>query len=502
MKLYELLPRTLCLSGSVFPEGEEPNITGLSSHTDRIRPGDLFIAVKGRRFDPKHLSEKIAERGALAMVTEKDAHFQPPRGLPCLYVDNIRRTEAFLYSRFYGDPGNGMTLCGVTGTNGKTTTALMLAHLLGRTRRVGYIGTLGVFLDGEKREDIDTGTMTTPPPEVLYPALSLLRKAGAEAVVLEVSSHALCQERVAPLRFSLSVFTNLSEDHLDYHGTMERYFRAKLSLFRQSDAFVVNIDDAYGARLYSMLPCAVSAGGIQEAAFSVRELHEKGRDGIDYTCLYPGGEMKISLPLMGIFNVYNSLLAIAAARTLGTPIKEIEAAFPLFLPPKGRMELLDLSAFPVDFSVMIDYAHTPEAVKEALRCARKLTKGRLLVLFGAGGEREKEKRAKIGAAVDAVADFSFLTSDNSRGENPAAILRDILSGMSPTGCRRVISNRKKAIETALAACERGDLLILLGKGHENYDWSSTGLSPFSEKGIVFSYLKTHFPHKEQGEGRT
>ena len=500
MKLSQLLPRSLCLPESVSPLWEKIEVSGLSSHTERVKKGDLFIAVKGSRFDPKHLAEKVAARGAVAMVTEKDARFVPPPELPCIYVDNIRRTEAFLYSNLYGDPGKDLTLCGVTGTNGKTTTALMLAHLLSVRRRVGYIGTLGVFMDGKKREDIDTGTMTTPPPEILYRALSLLREAGADTVVLEVSSHALNQERVAALRFSLSVFTNLSEDHLDYHGNMERYFRAKLRLFRQSDAFVINVDDAYGERLCGMLSGAVTVGGIQEAAFTVRDLHEKGKDGIDYTCLYPGGKIGISLPMAGIFNVYNSLLATAAAVTLGITGKEAEEAFPLFQPPAGRMEFLDLSAYPVTFSVLIDYAHTPEAVREALRCARKMTKGRLLVLFGAGGEREKEKRAKIGAAVDEAADFSFLTSDNSRGENPAAILRDILSGMSPTGCRRVISNRKKAIITALSSCQDGDLLVLLGKGHETYDWSSTGLSPFSEKEIVFSCLNARFSGKEgQGE---
>lgn len=491
MLLSDILPQGMYISDV---DASEIRIEGLADHTAALRDGYAFLCIKGEKTDPHYLLPCLSCRPA-ALITEA-TDMKLPENIPVFFVENIRAVAAFMWNNYCGNPGRRLRLIGVTGTNGKTTTALMLTHLLRSAGFVsGYIGTLGATY-GTVREK--TGTMTTPPPAELYPLLSRMANAGVDTVVAEISSHALATGRVAPLTFALSVFTNLSEDHLDFHKTTENYFAAKAQLFRQSEIAVINTDDAYGARLYGMFPekKRISYGVVYPADVNASDLYESDTGGTNYTCMTAAVTFGVRYRgFPGNFNVYNTLAAVSAALSCDLCPAEIRKGLADLPPVCGRMETVDLSAFSVPFSVMIDFAHTPEAVRAAIQAARRGVTGKLVVLFGAGGEREKEKRPRMAAEAEKNADFCFVTSDNCRGEPLCDILKDLLSGFTDRAKYRVVTDRKKAIETALSSLTSGDRLLLLGKGHETYDWGKNGLRPFSEKEIVTAYVAAHFPHK-------
>lgn len=485
MKLSDLIPEAHSL-----PAGHQSiQINGISDHTDRIKKGDLFICKKGKRFDPAYLIPLVERKGAVAVLAEAGTAL-PSVEIPCVYVDSIRETEAAVWRRFCGYPEQGMSLVGITGTNGKTSTAMILSHMLTNSGiSCGYIGTLGVMLNGHPLHRFPIDGMTTPPPSLLYPVLRHFKEQGARAVVMEVSSHGLAQTRVHGLLFDYALFTNLTEDHLDYHGTFDSYFEAKKKLFDQSNHAVINLDDPYGKRLFEQVSCEKTGIGVLEnTSYHVEDLYETPEEGTKYTCVTPVSSFDVSYPLQGAFNVYNTLLAITAALLLGLCPDQVKQAL-LRLPSiPGRMERLALDT---PFSVIIDYAHTPDAMEQALKTARKNTRGKVFALFGAGGDREKEKRAIMGRVAEKYADFCFVTSDNARTESARSILSDILSGMPNKEKRRVISDRRLAIVTALSCLKDGDTLVLLGKGHENYLITKDGKQPFSEKDIVYSYVMEH-----------
>ena len=488
MKLSHLLPSGTYRSTA---SADEIEISGLCEHTDEIKEGEAFIARRGKSFDPLHLLSKMEQGGVRAIILEKGHPLPFETQIPCLYVEDIEKTRAILWSRYYRSPQNELSLIGITGTNGKTTTAYILTHLLNSIgKKCGYIGTLGVYSDKTVRKDLKEGNMTTPSPRCLFRALRALCDDGCRYVVMEVSSHALVQKRVLPLSFTLSVFTNLSEDHLDYHGTMDAYFEAKALLFKQSSRALINTDDAYGEALYRKLLIPKSSFGIlHDATFSLTDLNESTPNGAQYTCCTPTACFPLKTNLHGRFNLYNSLAAVSAALLLGAcPDEAIKGLSTLPQIP-GRMERLPLEKYGVPFSVIIDYAHTPDAMEAVLRSARGITRGRILALFGAGGDREKEKRAKMGKIAERYADFVFVTTDNSRTEAPLSIIRDILSGMPKEEKRRVISNRKAAIEEALSFARTGDTLLILGKGHEEYLIDKNGETHFSEKEIVENFFQ-------------
>ncbi|MBQ8907952.1 MAG: UDP-N-acetylmuramoyl-L-alanyl-D-glutamate--2,6-diaminopimelate ligase [Clostridia bacterium] len=484
MKIYELLPTALCLQDY---QNDSTEFTGVSSHTANIKKGDLFVLIKGNTYNPILLLKQIEQSGARGIVMEWEREL-PSLSLPVYFVKSARAAEAYLFASLYKGRIERLRLIGVTGTNGKTTTAQLLAHLLSAQTKTGYIGTLGAFLDGKPIVAYSHSTMTTPTPEILYPLLAEMAEAGATTVVLEVSSHAIVQKRLAALSFELALFTNLSEEHLDFHKDMAHYFEAKASFVKEAKSAIINIDDEYGEQLARALPSAYTVGILQEADANATDLNEKGLDGINYTYQSKSLAFPVSLSLIGSFQVYNAMLAIAAALQLGLSPTQIQRRIASFPRPKGRMEVLPLERFSVPFRVIIDYAHTPNAFTASMQAARRLTGGRLVVLFGAGGDREKEKRAEMGRIAERLADFVYITADNSRTEALASIIKDILSGMTLTARRRVITNREKAIQTALSELREGDTLLLLGKGHEAYEWDSAGLHPFSEEEIVYGYL--------------
>ncbi len=484
MKISELIPKELWLHDY---QSDSENFTGVSSHTSQIKEGDLFVLIKGETYNPLMLLKQIESSGAKGIVLEWEEGL-PSVALPCYFVKSARAAEAYAFASLYRPMLSPLRFIGVTGTNGKTTTAQILAHLLGAKEKTGYLGTLGAFVDGKPLEEATHTTMTTPPPHVLYPLLARMASLGATTVVLEVSSHAIALQRIAALSFALAVFTNLSEEHLDFHGDMENYYQVKASFVKSAAAAVINLDDAYGERLAKERKDAYKIGILQEADANATDLYEMGLDGINYTHQTKEFSFSVSTSLIGSFQVYNVMAATAAALLLGVDTESVKRRIASFPRPKGRMEVLPLGRFGAPFQVIIDYAHTPNAFEAAIKAARRISHGRLFVLFGAGGNREKEKRAQMGSIAERLADFVYITADNSRTEALASIIKDILSGMSLTSRRRVITNREKAIRTALSELEKDDTLLLLGKGHEGYEWDSAGLHPFSEEEIVYGYL--------------
>ncbi len=488
MELSTLLQDSLFRSAF---SAKNTTVTALCEEEHETQKDSAFILLKRNRKDLKHILEE-AEKKEVAAIVAEESEKDLPTSIPCFYVSDIRRTCAFAWSRFYGEPQKKLSLTAITGTNGKTSTARFLSYLYNAVGiHTGYIGTVGIY-DGEKSLSEGQSTLTTPSPKHLFHALDDFTKRGITHAVLEVSSHALHQERTAPLQFDTAIFTNLSEDHLDYHKTMEEYFLTKARLFTSCKQALINTDDAYGERLFSMLRCPkYSFAILRSADFHITDLHEKDASRTQYTCVFPTGEFSVDYPLFGAFNTYNTLAALSAALLYGIAPKKLTKAMYTLPRVKGRLEELHFKKN-IPFSVVIDYAHTPDAMAQAIATVKRKTKGKLYVLFGAGGEREREKRAKMGEIAETYADFVFLSSDNSRKEPLENILSDIISGMKKKEKRAVIQDRKAAIHSALAKLKNGDTLLLLGKGHEEYIMDQNGRHPFSETEIVEKWIEEQY----------
>lgn len=484
MKLSELLPDEGIQSKS---DPRQIEITCVCDHTDDIVRGALFVAIRGTHIDPISLLDVIEEKGAAALLLPVDVDLPRPPRIPCFFAKELPALVPKLWARYYREPSKGLRLFAVTGTNGKTTTALILTHLLNSAGiPTAYIGTLGTSFQGKSSVDRECG-MTTPSAHHLQRRLRMLADDGASAVVLEVSSHAVAQKRVAGLSFESVIFTNLTQEHLDYHKTMENYFAAKRALFDQAKLAVINRDDDYGERLLLSLACPKkSVAVIDDADYTISDLHEMGDEGTEYQCCTPFGNFTVYYPLFGAFNVYNTLLAIATAVHAGLCPFEITKALASLEKPKGRLEKLPLGK---EYSVIIDYAHTPDAMENAIKAAAHVTKARLFVLFGAGGDREREKRAKMGEIACRLATHAFITRDNPREESETAILEDILKDIRERSNYTVIQDRAIAIRAAMDALRTGDTLLLLGKGHEEYMISGREKTPFSEREVVYDYLR-------------
>lgn len=455
---------------------ELPAITALTADSRAAAPGSLYIAVRGSQADGHQFLGDAVARGAVAAVVETPQ----PVSVPQVVVRDGRRAAIALARAWYGDPARSLVLLGVTGTNGKTTTVGLLRHLFNAGGTAGSIGTLGAF-DGSGTEVPSTaGSLTTPGPVDLQATLAALRERGTTHVAMETSSHSLDQGRLDGVSFGGAVYTNLSRDHLDYHNTMEAYLAAKLklaALVGNNGVEAVNVDD--GA--WAALPRGhrrVTFGSGPDADVRATELHLEAT-GSRFVLSGRFGSAPVEFPLLGDFNVTNALGAAACALGLGLPIAEVAERLTVAPQVPGRMELL--SERPC--AVLRDYSHTPDALVRALLALRPLTRGRLLVLFGAGGDRDRGKRPLMGRACAEHADLSFVTSDNPRTENPEVILDDVEAGMG-TAPRRRMADRRAAILAALAEARLGDTLLLAGKGHETYQVIGTTKLPFDEREIV------------------
>jgi UDP-N-acetylmuramoyl-L-alanyl-D-glutamate--2,6-diaminopimelate ligase len=458
-------------------------VTGASSDSRRIAAGDLFCAVVGTEGDGHRYLDTAASAGAAGATVERP---RPELPLPQVEVTSGRLAASYAAAELWKDPWYELTLIGVTGTNGKTTTAALLRHLLGRREPTAYIGTLGA-LDAGGAVVPGTEGLTTPGPIDAARWLRIFRDQGVEAVAMEVSSHALDQGRMAAARFDAALFTNLTRDHLDYHGDMEAYRAAKLrllELLKPGAAAVVNADDPAWEDLTSPTGRVVRFG-IDRPAEIRAEGVRAARDGMDWTLQTPDGSAEVKLPLFGTFNVSNALGAAAVLWSLGWPADEIAAGLASLPQVPGRLERVPTSAG--SGTVLLDYAHTPDALERALAAVRPLVAGRLIVVFGAGGDRDIGKRPEMGRIAAEHADLAVVTSDNPRTEDPERIIDQIEAGMGAAPRRR-ISDRREAIRFALEQAGEDDVVLLAGKGHETYQIIGTEKRHFDEREVVREIL--------------
>jgi UDP-N-acetylmuramoyl-L-alanyl-D-glutamate--2,6-diaminopimelate ligase len=434
------------LMGSEAPEVE---ISDLAYSSQSVTPGALFFCVPGFRSDGHDFAPDAVERGAAALVSERPLEL----GVPDVVVDDVRAAMGPAAARFYGDPTTELDVVGITGTNGKTTTAFLVRHLLEAAgRQTGLLGTVKRVVGGVE-EDVER---TTPEAIDVQHTFRRMVDGGDRAAAMEVSSHALELGRVAGIRFACRVFTNLTQDHLDFHETMEAYFAAKRRLFKEPGASVVNVDDEYGRRIAAELPDAITFGIENVADYRARDI-EFDFTGSRFTLDTPDGPLELRSPLPGLFNVQNVIGAVAAVRSLGVEEIGLEG-FPRV---PGRFEPVDEGQ---DFGVLVDYAHTPDSLENVLRAARELADGRLHVVFGAGGDRDRGKRPLMGGAARRLADRVLVTSDNPRSEQPEAIIDEIMEGAGAGAEREV--DRRRAIGRAIEEAEPGDVVVIAGKGHE------------------------------------
>jgi UDP-N-acetylmuramoyl-L-alanyl-D-glutamate--2,6-diaminopimelate ligase len=450
--------------------------TGISDDSRTVEPGGLFIAVRGWQSDGHDFLDAAAARGASCVIVEDGAR----ASLPALVVRKGRQAAALAAATAFDNPARNLTLIGVTGTNGKTTTTSILRHLLDDgTRSSASIGTLGVLVGSEGNVLPGGGGLTTPGPVELQRLLRTLVGGGVRAVAMEVSSHSLDQRRIDGIEFNVALFTNLTRDHLDYHGSMEAYLAAKARLVeyvRPGGTVIVNADAPEWDVLRptgSRLTFAVSA----EADVRARDVRYVS-SGSEWQLVTPGGAAQVRLPLIGDVNVQNALAAGAAGFALGLPVAEIASRLNSVPQIPGRLEVIS-----TDPTVLRDYAHTPDALERALGTARAFTTGRLIVMFGCGGDRDKGKRPIMGEIAEREADTVIVTSDNPRTEDPDKIIDDIEAGMRSRGHERVV-DRRAAIERAIQLASDGDIVLLAGKGHETYQIRGTVSYPFDEKEIV------------------
>jgi len=499
MKLRELLADTEVVE---IVGDTEAEIADLAYDSRRVEPGTLFFCVPGQRSDGHEFGERAVERGATALVVERLLDV----GVTQVRVAGARAAMASIAVRFWDDPTAWLRVAGVTGTNGKTTTAFLIRHVLeAHGTRTGLLGTVKRIVGGVE-EEVER---TTPEAIDLQRTFHRMLEGGDAACAMEVSSHALALERTAGVRIAVAVFTNLTQDHLDFHTDMEEYFLAKRSLFasaepdgsasgkswRGVETAVVNLDDPYGARLATELRDArdlplltFSPAGAEEADFRAADVSFDAT-GSTFRCLGPDGELEVRMPLPGHFNVENALAAIGACHALGVPDVAAAAALASAGRVPGRFEPVDEGQ---PFAVLVDYAHTPDSLENALGAARRLAEGRLIAVFGCGGDRDREKRPLMGGIAARLSDACVVTSDNPRSEEPKAIIAEILAGItdSEAGEIEVEPDRRAAIALAFRAATPGDTVVIAGKGHEQGQEFAGGRKiPFDDRAVAREELR-------------
>jgi len=450
-----------------------------------IVPGSLFAALRGEKKDGFDFVPDALARGAAAVLSDRPR----PAGVTAAWVQvfDPREALALAAANFYGHPSRRLTLIGITGTKGKTTMTYLLEAILKKAGfTVGVIGTINYRGPGFVRD----APRTTPEAPDLQRLLAEMLNKGVSHGVLEVSSHALDRKRVTGIAFDVAVFTNLAPEHLDYHQTMEEYFRAKKKLFflnSKKRTAVVNADDAWGQQLLLELPMTTITFGLSPAALVRAERYKLNGIGIEALIKHPAGQIGITSPLAGKHNLSNILGAFAVGLALSIPPTTIRDGLASAPQVPGRFEKIPNA---LGVQIVIDYAHTESSLRSVLETAREIKSGRLIVVFGAGGDRDKAKRAPMGSAAGELADMIILTSDNPRSENPLAILRDIEQGVRKGGAKDcvLIPDRREAIAKALAAARKGDFVVIAGKGHETYQEIQGQRLPFSDEGAVREIL--------------
>jgi UDP-N-acetylmuramoyl-L-alanyl-D-glutamate--2,6-diaminopimelate ligase len=478
-------------SGRPTAEGyaENAGLTGITHDSRQVRPGDLYAALPGSRVHGARYCDEAAAAGAVAVLTDQAGRAGAVRsGLPVFVVADPRARLGAVAAWIYGDPSARMLLLGVTGTAGKTTTSyLMECGLRAAGYTTGLIGTVQTRIGGTAV----ASELTTPEATDLQALLATMLERGVGAAAMEVSSHALAVGRVAGTHYDVAIFTNLSQDHLDLHGTMEDYFAAKAQLFTPgyARAGVVNIDDRHGRELAARAPIPIttfSASGREAADWRAADVRS-GADGSSFRVFGPGGvESDVTIALPGVFNVANALGAIVALVEAGVGLAPAVAGVASCPGPPGRMERVEAGQ---DFTVVVDYSHKPGAVEAVLTVLREVTQGRLMIVLGCGGDRDRGKRPLMAAAAARLADVAILTSDNPRSEDPLAILQEMLTGavQVPAAERAEVvvhPDRAAAIGLAVSSAVKGDVLVIAGKGHEQGQYVGGAVIPFDDRQVA------------------
>lgn len=488
MKLKQLCDaaQICCPAGREYLE-----IAGICTDSRSVRSNTMFVCIRGLHTDGHAFIAQAVENGAVCVLTDRYEKQTEIENVVFLQCADTRKAVAYLFHAWYNFPGERLKLIGVTGTNGKTSVTHMLRSVFEASmHRCGLIGTVGCEMDGKRLElsnDDPIANMTTPDPKDLYRILAEMEKMGAEYVIMEVSSHALALEKLAPLSFEVAIFTNLTPEHLDFHKSMDAYAAAKAILMQKAKLCITNADSAYAAYMqkHAAGRCLTCSTHSTPADYCAEEIDLRGSDGVRYRLRSLRTRLQLSCPIPGEFTVANSMQAAIAALELGCNPAVIKTALASLNTVKGRMEKIRLGVG-AEFTVLIDYAHTPDALEKLLTTARRLLPagGRLILLFGCGGDRDRSKRAMMGELATRLADVVIVTGDNSRSEDPMQIIREIVCGMQSKSENYVIPEREDAIAFAIDCARAKDLILLAGKGHEEYEITKTGKHPFSEKKIA------------------
>src|SRR6476660_1808502 len=488
MQLKTLLTATAVrqVFGSV-----DRTVENIAYDSRRVQRHTMFVALRGEKADGHQFIGHAIDKGASVIVVEREQ--KDPR-VTCLLVENTRTALADLSAAFYGHPARKLKLSAVTGTNGKTTTAFLIKHICERAGlRWGLVGTVRY----EIGERILPAIRTTPESLDLQELLAQIANAGCKAAVMEVSSHALAQDRTRGLEWNVAVFTNLTQDHLDFHGTMENYFDAKMKLFtglgsqkkKRKPIAIVNIDDRYGEQLLDKIDkrvAVITYGMGMRAEFRVSNYRAEF-GGTSYQLDAHGKSYLVRLPLIGRFNVTNSLAALTAADALGIPLRNAVLSLGKAPQVPGRLELVPAKR---QFQVFVDYAHTPDALANVLKTLRELEPRRLIAVFGCGGDRDRQKRPLMAQMADGLADYSIITSDNPRKEDPSAIIAETEKGFRSNHYEKIV-DRTEAINRAIALAGPRDIVLVAGKGHENYQEFADYTVPFDDIQVARRAIEDH-----------
>lgn len=474
MKLSKILKGVNVVSSYTDTE-----ITDVTQDSRLVKPGSLFVCIKGAAFDGHSFAADMLKKGVAAVVTERDLGLEHQ-----VIVENTRGCFSAICTNFYNNPADKLKLIGITGTNGKTTTSFIIKQILESTgKKVGLIGTVQNMIGDEAYP----AKYTTPDPYSLQKLFAQMADSGCEYCVMEVSSQALAQGRVNGLRFAVGAFTNLTQDHLDYHKSWENYFAAKRILFENSDIAVTNADDDNGLKIIEGLnfsKVVTYAVETNNADYVAKNVTFKP-NGVEYE-LVGDNIGRCSCPIPGRFSVYNSLCAAAVALSQGVAFNDVLGAISKSKGVKGRIEVIPCNR---DFTIIIDYAHSPDGLENIISSLREIARGRVVTVFGCGGDRDKTKRPKMGRIAAELSDFCVVTSDNPRSENPSQIISDILEGMKGVSTPyKVVELRHDAIEYAIRHAKKDDIILLAGKGHETYQILPEGTIHFDEREVVAEIL--------------
>ncbi len=478
MKLSQLLAGVNVLKTNVQSDVE---ITSVVYDSRKVTPGSMFVAISGFTTDGNQYIPMALQKGAVVIVSAQPQQAEVPH----VQVESDRLALALIGGNFYDHPGDAMTLIGITGTNGKTSSTLLLKTVLEQTlgAKVGLMGTMENMIGAET---IPT-ERTTPESFELQGLLAQMRDSGCTHAIMEVSSHAIVLDRVAGLHYAVAAFTNLTEDHLDFHKTMEDYCDAKAELFCRCDKAVLNQDDAWFARIAKRVPCNLLATSVKGEADLYGENLELLSDGISFVAVHGDERVAVKLPIPGKFTVYNALTVLGCALQLGISLSDAAKAMVCAKGIKGRVEVVPTPG--KAYTVLIDYAHTPDGLENVLTSVKGYCKGRLIAVFGCGGDRDPVKRPVMGKIGTDVADYAIITSDNPRTEEPMKIIQDILKGVDSTKTNyEVLENRPKAIRRAMDIAQKDDIIVLAGKGHETYQEICGVKHHLDEREVVAQYL--------------